>query len=138
MSLLRYRNALVNLFIKLHQLQRDPTSRVSLALEIQEELFKRIVRAERNVRAVREANKAINLQLARRRDGKTAQALKLQLQRGKDRIEQQRTLMLVLRTVGDSVAFIYGDRWEIVSRGVVYERLSTRVSPQPVMTAERR
>ncbi len=26
----------------------------------------------------------------------------------------------------------------IVSRGVVYERLSTRVGPQPVMTAERR
>jgi hypothetical protein len=61
MSLSCYRNALITLFNKLHELQKDPTNRVPSALEIQDDLYERFVGAERHIHGVREASRAISL-----------------------------------------------------------------------------
>jgi hypothetical protein len=86
----------------------------SLALEIQEELLERIGRAERAVRLRRTANTALTKQLSMRGNSRAeARKLKVQNAAGEERIRQQKELLSVLRSIGDAVAFTYGDRWEL-------------------------
>jgi len=110
----RHRRALISLFQRIHDLEADRYGKRLLALEIQEELLVRITRAESAVRRWREANTAVKRQLAS--PGKSrdeARKLKEQHAAGEERIRQQKELLSVLRSIGDAVAFIYGDRWEL-------------------------
>lgn len=85
-----------------------------LALEIQEELLKRVGRAEFLIRKTRLANKEIKAKLSRRGNGREeSKALKNRYSASETKIAQQKTLLNVLRSVGDAIAFIYGDRWDL-------------------------
>jgi hypothetical protein len=85
-----------------------------LALEIQEQLLYRIGRAEQLIRKIRKENKDIKRSLSQPGTPReAARKAKARNEAGDTRIEQQQTLILVLRSIGDSIAFIYGDRWDL-------------------------
>jgi len=112
--LTRQKKWLLALFRQVSELRADPLNRRMVALAIQEELLQRIGRAERLIRQIRAGNKLIRKTLAQggtNRDA--ARKAKARHVAGEERIEQQRTLIAVLRSIGDSIAFIYGDRWDL-------------------------
>jgi hypothetical protein len=111
---MRHKKWLLALFHQVNELRADPVNKRLLALEIQEQLLQRIGRAERLIRQLRRENKLIKKALAQRgmqRD--VAHGAKARHLAGEERIEHQRTLISILRSVGDSIAFIYGDRWDL-------------------------
>jgi hypothetical protein len=113
-SLARFKPGLLRLFVTLNELKADPVLKRMLALEIQEDLLTRNARSEQTIRKLRISNAAIKRRLTdRSNDRATARALKAQYQRNLDRIADHRRLIEVLKSVGDSVAFIYGDRFDM-------------------------
>jgi hypothetical protein len=110
----RYKSGLIALFERVHRLQADPTGRRLLALEIQEELLLRIGRAERVIRRTRNEIDTLKRRLAQRgNDRGTSRQIKAQRIAADSKIELQREVLAILRAVGDAVAFIYGDRWDL-------------------------
>ncbi|MDE1883912.1 MAG: hypothetical protein KGH70_08055 [Rhodospirillales bacterium] len=57
-----YRKALVSLYSRVHELEAARVEKRRLALEIQEELLLRIVRAEGGIRKVRELSHQIKIE----------------------------------------------------------------------------
>ena len=112
--LTRHKKWLLPLFRQIRELRAQPFENRLLALEIQEQLLYRIGRAERRIRQIRKENKDIKRSLAQPGTPKeAARKAKARSKAGEERIEHQRTLISVLRSVGDSIAFIYGDRWDL-------------------------
>lgn len=110
----RYRSGLIALFERVHRLQADPTGKRLLALEIQEELLLRIGRAERVIRRTRNEIDALKCRLAQRgNDRETSRQIKTQRIAAEKKIELQKEVLAILRAVGDAIAFIYGDRWDL-------------------------
>ena len=110
----RYRKSLVSLFQRVHELEADRVGKRLLALQIQEQLLVRISRAESRIRNARAVNVHVKRNLSQR--GKTREVsakLKDTHQRGLDYISTQKSLIMTLRSIGDAVAFIYGDRHEL-------------------------
>src|SRR5262245_40929119 len=106
----RYKSSLIALFKRVHTLEADPTGRRLLALEIQEELLQRLGRAERVIRCTRQEIDALKRQLAQRgNDRATSRRLKTQRFACEQKIDLQKQVLGILRSVGDAVAFIYGD-----------------------------
>jgi len=112
--LFRYKQGLVDLFRRVHELRDDPVRKRLLALEIQEDLLRRIGHAEQRLRRTRFTNNALKCQLAKRAiDYQTVREIQTRYAAGEKKIGQQKELILTLRTVGDSIAFIYADRWDL-------------------------
>ena len=112
--LVRYKKGLMEVFNRIHELQSDPLGKRLLALELQEKLLKRIWRAEYLIRKTRIANKEIKATLSKQGNGRQeSNALKKCYIAGETKIDQQKTLLCLLRSVGDAIAFIYGDRWDL-------------------------
>jgi hypothetical protein len=112
--LARYKKSLIELFKSLHELRRDPLGKRRIALEIQEDLLKRIGRAEYLIKNIRKANVEIKTTFSHRGNSREQSIeLKQRFNSGEIKIDQQKILISVLRSVGDAVAFIYGDRWDL-------------------------
>jgi hypothetical protein len=112
--LTRHKKWLIALFQQVQELRANPLEKRMLALDIQEQLLQRIGRAERLIRQIRKNNKSIKKALTHPDTSReAAQQAKACHLAGKDRIEKQKTLISVLRSVGDSIAFIYGDRLDL-------------------------
>ena len=110
----RYREGLVSLFERVHELEADRVGKRLLALQIQEELLVRIGRAESRIRKARTVNRHFKRSRSQRGNTRDASAkLKDMHQRGLDFISTQKSLIMTLRSIGDAVAFIYGDRHEL-------------------------
>ena len=85
-----------------------------MALEIQEELLQRIGLAERRIRNTRSVNVQIKRGLSNRENTRAASDnLKFLHERGTNYVETQKTLIMTLRSIGDAIAFIYGDRYDL-------------------------
>jgi hypothetical protein len=77
-------------------------------------IFKRIGRAEYLIKTIRKANGKIKLKISHRGNSREqSRELKKLYDAGETNIDRQKTLISVLRSVGDAVAFIYGDRWDL-------------------------
>jgi hypothetical protein len=97
-----------------HALQANPTGKRLLALEIQEKLLQRIGRAEHVIRRTRKEIDALKCQLAQRgNDRVTSRRIKTERVAREKKIELQKQMLGILRGVGDAIAFIYGDRWDL-------------------------
>jgi len=112
--LARYKRWLVPLFQQVHALQAAPLDRRLLALEIQESLLYRMSRAEWLLRRIRNDNKALKKELTRRDlTREVSRKIKARYASNNERMEEQKDLLVVLRSIGDCIAFIYGDRWDL-------------------------
>jgi hypothetical protein len=110
----KYKTVLTHLLQRLIDLEADRVGNRLIALEIQLKILKKIIVAEKFIRCLRQINKGIQRRLSDRSNTKVQAAqLKTLRQRIADRIEQQMYLLWVYRNIGDSVAFIYGDRWDL-------------------------
>jgi hypothetical protein len=112
--LARYKKILISLFTKVHELRMEPLAKRMLALEIQEELLLRLVASERIVRKTKKALNNLKTQLRSRGNTKqVSEQIKKSIERLNANLDRQKYLMWCLRTVGDAIAFIYADKWEI-------------------------
>src|SRR6476660_6485129 len=74
-------------------------------------LLLRIVRAESSIRRARKQNAQTKSELSKRGNTRdTSTGLRKTLHRRRDYIEAQKTLIATLRSIGDAVAFVFGDR----------------------------
>lgn len=95
-------------------LQQQPKRRADLALRIQENLIKIISRAETSIALRRQQIAAVKKGLARREfDKAEAKAAKSRVDRHYDSIDQSRSIIGLCRDIGDGIAFLYIDRWDI-------------------------
>lgn len=110
----RYEEILKSLFKKVYLLSSAPLENRLLAFEIQRELLKRILASEKRIKLNKDRKKLLKKDLANRQNSRAASnIIKKQIKQVSDNIERQNFLLWVYRTIGDSVAFIYGDRWDL-------------------------
>lgn len=108
------RKILFLLFTKLAELQSKKEARRSLALEIQEEIIARVTRAESSIRAQRRRISAGKSSLSVAGKSRAqAQAIKNEIQRAEHTAEAHKLFIEILKTIGDSIAFIYADRFDL-------------------------
>lgn len=95
-------------------LQKQPIRRSQLGLVIQERLIAMISRAERRVQANKKSIRSYKYGIAIDRLSRTeASHIKSQIDRCTYAIDKSRRLIGFCRDIGDSIAFIYLDRWDI-------------------------
>ena len=112
--LARYKRWLVPLFQQVNALQAAPLDRRLLALEIQESLLYRMSRSEWLFRRIRNDNKTLKKELTRRDSTReVSRKIKARYASNNERMEEQKDLLVILRSIGDCIAFIYGDRWDL-------------------------
>jgi hypothetical protein len=112
--LIHYKRTLISLFKKVRELQADPIQNRLTALDVQEELLRCIGRAESRIRRTRKVTGDIKARLSKRGNTRQESAyFKAVLDAGQLRVSQQKTLISVLRSIGDAIPFIYGDRWDL-------------------------
>lgn len=110
----RYKKILIPLFYRIRELEKAPLEKRLLALNIQEELLKRIINAESLIQRIRVQNKLIKKQLSQRSNTREiAQEIRRRYKSSDDKIARQKFLLWIYRTIGDSIAFIYGNRWDL-------------------------
>jgi hypothetical protein len=107
------KSALPRLFSLVHRLRDNHGVDAGLCLQIQEELILRISRAERRISLLRNKNSYLKKELSTRQERHRSRRLKTKLETNGERIYQQRQLCSIYRDIGDSLAFIYIDRWDI-------------------------
>ena len=146
--LARYKRWLVPLFQQVHALQAAPLAGRLLALEIQESLLHRMSRAEWLFRRIRNDNKTLKKELTRRDSTReVSRKIKARYASNNERMEEQKSLLLVLRSIGDCIAFIYGDRWDLKQMVLKEEpgfltgksgtRLERKILREPLLPARR-
>jgi hypothetical protein len=93
MVIRRFRNSFLSLMAKVHELSQEPYARPELAAEIQFELVRRIKYVEQRIRRWK----------ARTATDETAW----------EAVEQYRRALALFRMIGDCIAFLYIDRWDV-------------------------
>ncbi|WP_380872108.1 hypothetical protein [Sphingomonas sp. DBB INV C78] len=84
-----------------------------LGLAIQERLITLISNAERRITARRGKTKRAKQELANRVSKDEASRRKAEIGRASDAIGRDKALIGLCRDIGDSIAFLYADRWDI-------------------------
>jgi len=101
----------------LRELQLDPFANRQTCLLIQEEVLKRIIRIEKNIREhhrlLRELRKHLGSKKGSATDKAKARQLKDTILRHHGRIKEYQLLLITFRTIVDALAFIYFDKWDI-------------------------
>jgi len=112
-----YKRTLIHLFSQVQQVRANPARNAALCLTIQETLTKKITQVEGRIRRARLLAKEKAAYLRAKRSeplSKTAaRELKGEIGKHRDRIEQYRCLLRILRSVADALAFVYLDKWDI-------------------------
>jgi hypothetical protein len=112
--MLKYnRKTLISLFHDLNQLSTDP-KRVSLCFSIQERLLTHIRRTEYRIRALKNQNNGLRntIRHARLPREQTIK-LKEQMELNDSKKQSFNQLLNIFRDIGDGIAFIYLDKWDI-------------------------
>ncbi|GGE10577.1 hypothetical protein GCM10011529_16190 [Polymorphobacter glacialis] len=98
----------------LKALQRRPKSDAHIGLDIQENLIILISRAEMSITRQKSAISSVRASLSKKGlDKEEANFAKAKLTQHNDCIEQHRSTIGLCRDIGDSIAFLYIDRWDI-------------------------
>ena len=112
-----YRTSLLRLSRLLRELQLDPLSNRQTCLLIQEEVLKKIIRIEKNIRRHRRLLKELRRHLGLKKESATdkikAKQLKDTISWHHSRIKEYQLLLITFRTIVDALAFIYFDKWDI-------------------------
>ena len=110
-----YKSPLISLFSKVQALNADPQN-IVLCLEVQETLIRKITYVERKIRNIkrRTENNRRRLRTSTPRLTKTESIeVKEDIDYCRYLIEQFQSLLIILREIGDAVAFTYIDKWNI-------------------------
>jgi len=112
-----YKTSLLRLSHLLHELQLDPFPNRQTCLLIQEEVLKRIIHIEKNIREhhklLRELRRHLRSKKESAMDKTKAKQLKDTISWHHGRIKEYQLLLITFRTIVDGLAFIYFDKWDI-------------------------
>lgn len=112
-----YRRCLVGLFNQVQMLRVDPHARIETCLTIQETLVEKITYVESRIRKRKSSRKSLLKRLTVgqpvRLDKAGARAIKDQISASSGTVDEYHLLLDTLRQVGDSLAFMYLDKWDI-------------------------
>jgi hypothetical protein len=113
----RYRLTLINLFEQVHRVQTNPNNCLYECLDIQETLIKKITYIERNIRKRKAIIKQLKWKLGNKDDERLskeiAQKAKDKVNLYQNQIKQYQSLILILKMIGDALAFSYINKWDI-------------------------
>lgn len=111
-----HKRSLINLFDKLQLLRRNPTD-VDLCRDIQELLLKKLSYVEKKVRRlkvqVKDYKKGLSGGQSRRLTKGEAAEIKAAIKECHRKIDEYQYLLRVLKSIGDGLAFIYINKWDI-------------------------
>lgn len=111
-----YKLSLISLFAKVHELKDTPEN-TNLCLEIQETLIRRITYIERKIRnlksQINDYKKRLRIISAVRLTKSESTDLKENIGYCRYLIDQYANLIAIFKEVGDAIAFIYIDKWDI-------------------------
>ena len=103
-----------SLFERVLLVQQDPVRNRLLVLEIQEELIARTVRTEGAIRQTKKSIKAFRQEIrAVSRDDRRVRGISGQLKLRQSLLASNQDYLEILRTIGDALAFIFGDRFDL-------------------------
>ena len=112
-----YKQSLISLFKQVHVLCGDPYGKRENCLEIQERLIKRITYVETRIHklkiVIKDLQKRLALQQHVRLSKVEAQAIKDKISYYQNKIDEYQLLLVIFRQIGDALAFIYFDKWDI-------------------------
>jgi hypothetical protein len=105
---------LIRLFEEIKTLASDPKTHAPLSYKIQLELVEHISRAEKRIWDLRRRLGIIKSEHPKhRKDRQRSLALKQRRSQLNQEIEDAQGVISILRDIGDSIAFIHIDRWDI-------------------------
>jgi len=108
------RAALRALFEAVLRVQQEPVRNRLMVLAIQEELIVRTVRTERSIRQAKAAINVHRGELRVSRDDKSfVRGVSKKLKRRQSQIESSQEFLEILRAIGDALAFIFADRFDL-------------------------
>ncbi len=108
-----YKKTLIKLFADINDLKRKP-SNIALSFFIQEQLLNRIRRVEKKIRSIKTENGIISSQIRNGRLPKeAAKHLKDLVAYNNQKKDFYTSLLLIYRDIGDALAFIYLNKWDI-------------------------
>ncbi|MCB0210800.1 MAG: hypothetical protein KDJ52_15790 [Anaerolineae bacterium] len=108
-----YRKSIIKLVSNLRLLEQD-TGNLELLVEIQEEVSKKITYIESRIGQLKEKASNFKKDLRQKRLPKEKSSeLKEKRRTIEERVKEYQWLLFVFRTVGDGVAFLYLDKWDI-------------------------
>ena len=108
-----YRNTIIDLISKLRSLRQN-LSNLDLLIDIQNRLTQKIIYIEGRIDKCKGESTALKKALSLSRLPKQ-EAKKLKARRNilEERVKQYQWLLFVFRTIGDGIAFLYLDKWDI-------------------------
>ncbi|MEI2769685.1 MAG: hypothetical protein V9G98_02750 [Candidatus Competibacter sp.] len=111
-----YKASLISLFTKVHELHANSCN-LALCLEIQETLIRRIIYIERRIHILKRriADNKNRLRTVRqvRLTKEESREIKEHTEYYKCSINKYKYLLRIFRDIGDAIAFIYIDKWDI-------------------------
>ena len=112
-----YKRSLLDLFEMVQILREDPLANRKLCLSIQEILIKKFTYIEKRIRTLKEKTKAYKRELRIKRSQPSAKDKSIEIKHhikiNQSRIKQYQAILLIFRDIGDALAFIYIDKWDI-------------------------
>lgn len=134
--LARYRRSLIGLIENLHILSKEKLTNLNLALDIQETLIRQISALEFRIRKAKAKIKESKQLLAKRQSKDVAARLKNDIEKSQYIIEEYRRIISIYRDIGDGLAFIYIDRWDI--KPMVFKEVPGSISKKSGSRLERK
>ncbi len=112
-----YKRSLLDLFEKVQILRENPFENRKLCLSIQETLIKKITYIEKKIRTLKENTKAYKKELRTKRSQSSGKEKSIKIKHhikiNQSHIKQYQAILLIFRDIGDALAFIYIDKWDI-------------------------
>lgn len=112
-----YRNTISSLLLKVQRIRVEPLKSQDLCLEVQETLIRKISYFEKRIRflkaQIKSSKQLLRTKISPPLTKPQAAALKLHIEDGYYLIDQYQRLQFLFRTIGDALAFIYLDTWDI-------------------------
>jgi len=112
-----YKRSLLKMRNLLRQVQTDPMGRRNDCRLLQEQILATVTRIEKQIRKHRCELKKVRNYLSKphenRVDNATATNAKTAIQWHRNRIEDYQHLLVTFKSIGDGLAFIYLDKWDI-------------------------
>lgn len=135
-----YKAPLIHLFSELHKIYDDPENKAPLCLEIQETIIAKITYIERQIRRrkifIKELKKQLRNQGGVRISKDEASSIKQKISDFQTQIKDYQELTWIFRVVGDGLAFIFIDKWNI--RPLPFKQTSGFISGKKGSRLERK
>jgi len=108
-----YRDIFLKLLSSLRKLQEAPFENPDLCLEIQNELYAHIVSIERKIRTHRKKIRETKSKVTKKLVKGVSKHLLANVERWQARVGEYQEVLHALHDIGDGLAFLYVDRWDI-------------------------